>query len=68
MWFAPNHIKQLPKVLSKQEIAKLFAATKNLKHLLILKIAYGMGFRVSELIALKVNDVDMDRRQAHIVS
>lgn len=35
---------------------------KNLKYLLILEIVYGMGFRVSELIVLKVNDVDMDRR------
>lgn len=64
----PKPHKQLPKVLSKQEIAKLFTATKNLKHLLILKTAYGMGLRVSELIALKVNDIDIDRRQVHIVS
>lgn len=64
----PKRGKSLPKVLSKQEIQRLFEATKNLKHLLILKMAYGMGLRVSELIDLKVNQIDLDRMQVHIVS
>lgn len=64
----PKPTKSLPKVLSKQEVLKLFSATSNLKHLLILKIAYGMGLRVSELIALKASHIDLDRKQVHIVS
>lgn len=64
----PKPAKQLPKVLSKQEVLRLFAVTPNLKHLLILKMAYGMGLRVSELIALKVSHIDLDRKQVHIVS
>lgn len=64
----PKPAKQLPKVLSKQEILKLFAVVKNLKHLLILKMAYGIGLRVSELIALRINNIDLDRKQVHIVS
>lgn len=56
----------LPTVLSKQEIKRLFAQTDNLKHLLLLKMAYGMGLRVSELIALEIRDIDLDRKQVHI--
>ena len=41
----PNPTKILPKVLSSSEVKRLFQATQNLKHLLILKIAYGMGLR-----------------------
>lgn len=64
----PKPTKSLPKVLSKQEVLKLFSATSNPKHLLILKMAYGMGLRVSELIALKVSHIDLDRKQVHVVS
>lgn len=64
----PKPAKQLPKVLSKQEVLKLFSVVSNLKHLLILKMAYGMGLRVSEIVALKVSDIDLSRRQVHIVS
>lgn len=56
----------LPTVLSKQEIKRLFAQTNNIKHLLLLKMAYGMGLRVSELIALEIQNFDLDRKQVHI--
>lgn len=64
----PKAPKHLPRVLSKQEIQKIFNATSNFKHLLILKMAYGMGLRVSELIAVKIADVNLDRMQVLIVS
>src|SRR5690606_3959258 len=64
----PKPTKSLPVVLSKQEILKLFSATSNPKHLLILKMAYGMGLRVSELISLKVEHIYLERKQVHIVS
>jgi len=57
----PKAPKTLPQVLSKQELNKLFSQTENLKHLLLLKMAYGMGLRVSELINLKVVHIDLDR-------
>lgn len=62
----PKSPVTLPTVLSKQEIKRLFAQTDNLKHLLLLKMAYGMGLRVSELIALELRDIDLDRKQVHI--
>lgn len=48
----------LPKTLSQNEIAKLFEVSDNLKHTLILKLGYGMGLRVSEIVALKTTDID----------
>lgn len=48
----------LPKMLSKAEIKKIIAATLNLKHSLVLKVCYGMGLRVSEVVALKLSDID----------
>ena len=62
----PKPTKKLPKVLSTFEVKKLFLATANLKHILILKIAYGMGLRVSEIINLQLAHIDIDRMQVLI--
>jgi site-specific recombinase XerD len=53
--------KQLPKVYSEQEIEKLFKATQNLKHRLILMFAYGCGLRLNEIRHLRRNDICFDR-------
>lgn len=53
----------LPKYLNRQEVQKLFEATDNLKHRLILKLCYGMGLRVSEIVNLKIGDIDGQRMQ-----
>ncbi|WP_114973362.1 tyrosine-type recombinase/integrase [Rhodoferax ferrireducens] len=52
---------KLPVVLSKNEVARLIGATRNLKHQVALSVAYGTGLRVSEVLALKVTDVDSQR-------
>ena len=45
----------LPKVLNTVEIKRLLnIVSKNSKHLLMLKLCYGMGLRVSEIVALKI--------------
>lgn len=56
----------LPKMLSKQEIKRLFTVVKNLKHSVILKLCYGMGLRVSEIVNLKVEHIDSARMQVLI--
>jgi len=48
----------LPKVINVADIKKLFEVTTNLKHHTMLKLCYGMGLRVSEIVNLKVTDVD----------
>ena len=56
----PRPKKQLllPKVIHAQDIKKILDVTENLKHNTILKLAYGMGLRVSEIVNLKITDVD----------
>ena len=53
--------RTLPVVLSREEVARLIAATGNLKHQTALSVAYGAGLRASEVIGLKVGDVDSQR-------
>lgn len=62
----PKKAHQLPKVLSVSDVRKILDVTTNLKHKLILKIAYGMGLRVSEIINLKITDIDSKRMQVLI--
>lgn len=53
--------RTLPVVLSRDEVARLIAATGNLKWQTALSVAYGAGLRASEVIGLKVGDVDSQR-------
>ncbi len=52
--------KKLPIVLSKDEIVKIINATKNAKHRLLLALSYGSGMRVSEVVNLKVGDLNLN--------
>lgn len=56
----------LPVVLSREEIQQILAATINTKHRLLLALAYGAGLRVSEVISLKVRDVDLQELTVHV--
>jgi len=58
--------KSLPVVLSRKEIEQILLSTQNAKHKLLLSLAYGAGLRVSEVIAVKVKDVDLDEMTIHI--
>jgi site-specific recombinase XerD len=62
----PQKREILPKVFSKQDIAKLFACVDNPKHLLMLKLCYGMGLRVNEIVNLKVTNIDSSRMLVHV--
>ena len=57
----PKKPSTLPKLLSKYEVKKLFNVTNNLKHKIALKLCYGMGLRVSEVVNLKLTDIDSKR-------
>ena len=58
--------RTLPVVLSRDEVARLIAAARNLKHQTALSVAYGAGLRASEVAALKVSDVDSQRMTLRI--
>ena len=55
------HRRNLPGVLSRDEVARLLNATTCLKHQAALSVAYGAGLRVAEVSMLKVADVDSER-------
>jgi site-specific recombinase XerD len=58
--------RTLPVVLSRDEVARLIAAAPNLKSQTALSIAYGTGLRVSEVIGLKVGDIDSERMMLRV--
>ncbi len=53
--------KKLPVVLSPSEVGQLLATPKKLKHRAILSTLYAAGLRVSELVGLRVADIDSKR-------
>jgi site-specific recombinase XerD len=59
----PKRSQRIPELLTRAEVARLFAATHNLKHTMLLATCYGCGLRVSELVAIRVRrDIDGERR------
>ncbi len=52
--------KRLPEFLTKEETISFLNAITNLKHELMIKLLYGTGMRVSELVNLKVKDLDFE--------
>ncbi|HEX3032797.1 MAG TPA: site-specific tyrosine recombinase/integron integrase, partial [Bacillota bacterium] len=62
----PKAEKKLPDVLSVQEIGQLFSSVKNIKQRAILMLIYSAGLRVSEVVRLKSEDLDVDRKLIHV--
>lgn len=62
----PKKPSLLPKALSTHDIKKMLGTIANQKHELLLKMTYGMGLRVSELVNLKITDIDSKRMQVLI--
>jgi len=63
----PKKPQTLPKMIGKKDIKKILNQTDNLKHTIALQLAYGMGLRVSEVVRVKISDIDSDRMMVHIV-
>ncbi len=57
---------KIPIVLSRQEIKHIMNAIDNKKHKLMVTLAYSSGLRVSEVVNLKVKDIDLDELIIHI--
>jgi integrase/recombinase XerD len=53
--------RKLPVVLSAEEVARLLDAAPGLKYKAALSVAYGAGLRASEVVSLKVSDIDSKR-------
>lgn len=53
--------QRIPRVLSREEVQILFSAIKNPTHLLIVKLIYSAGLRLSETVCLRVENLELDR-------
>ncbi|MBI5019937.1 MAG: tyrosine-type recombinase/integrase [Ignavibacteriales bacterium] len=62
----PMREKKLPDVLNEDEVLRIFKAVPNLKHQTMLMLAYASGLRVSELVRIKIEDIDGSRGLIHI--
>ena len=54
----PKAAQKLPEVLSKSEVRQILRATKTLRDRTMLSIAYGVGARISEIVKLKISDIE----------
>ncbi len=57
---------KLPEVLSAEETRTIFDALPNRKHKMLLLISYSSGLRVSEVIHLKITDIDLKRNMVRV--
>jgi site-specific recombinase XerD len=53
--------RKLPVVLSQEEVLRLLDSAPGLKYRAALSVAYGAGLRASEVVSLKVSDIDSKR-------
>jgi integrase/recombinase XerD len=58
--------RKLPVILSQDELQKLFSAITNIKHKAIVALMYSTGMRVSEIINLKIADIDSRRMVIYV--
>jgi integrase len=57
----PKKPSRIPELLTRQEVARIIAACRDLRWCTMLLLCYGCGLRLSELIAVRVSDIDGER-------
>jgi len=62
----PKKERKLPVVLGQAEVKRIFDAIKNPKHRVMLMLVYSSGLRVSEVVQLRLEDIDGERKMVHI--
>jgi integrase/recombinase XerD len=62
----PKDDSKLPAILSPEEVGRILSATQTLKQRLVLMTTYAAGLRVSEVVHLRVTDIDAQRRLIRI--
>lgn len=62
----PRVERKLPKVIDGEHIVSQLSKIENLKHKAILTLTYSAGLRVSEIVSLKIEDIDSKRMLIHI--
>ncbi len=62
----PRSEKKLPQIIDSKELKFSIEKIKNLKHKAVISLGYSVGLRVSEVINLKISDIDSKRMIIHI--
>ncbi len=62
----PRKDKKLPVVLSQEEVSRILSSVNNIKHKAILMLIYSAGLRISEVVKLKPEDIDIQRKLIHV--
>lgn len=57
----PKRAQRIPELLTREEVRRILEACTNPKHRMLLQTVYGCGLRVSEVVALRVRDIDGER-------
>lgn len=63
---APKKDKQLPEVLTKEEVKRMIDASDTKKSRLILSLLYSSGLRVSELVHLKPENLSLNENMGWV--
>lgn len=63
----PKREKTIPQVLSQEEALHLINAPRNLKHKILLTLAYATGLRRAELLALQLKHIDSGRNVVRVI-
>ena len=62
----PKKRQRLPNVISREDIQKMLDITRNVKHKTLISILYGCGLRLSEVISLKMEDIDFNMKVMYV--
>lgn len=62
----PKRKQRIPELLTRGEVKRLLESLDNPKHRMLLALCYGCGLRVSELVRVRVQDIDGERSQLRI--
>lgn len=63
----PKRPQRIPELLTRNEVKSLLSACRTFKHHVLLSTCYGLGLRVSELVAIQVSQIDGQRHLLHVV-
>ncbi|MEK6848097.1 MAG: tyrosine-type recombinase/integrase, partial [Nanoarchaeota archaeon] len=63
----PKRNKKIPEILTQEEIKRMINSLTNIKHKLILKLLYGCGLRVSEIVNLQKDNMNFNEGLIHIL-
>ncbi|MBU1012002.1 MAG: site-specific integrase [Bacteroidetes bacterium] len=64
----PRKSTTLPKVIAKEDVKKMLESIKNIKHKTALSLIYGLGLRRSELLNIRIVDIDSKRMMVYIIN